>query len=250
MEIHFLGTNGWHDSESGETPCILVHSQEAYVIFDAGNALRKIDRIIKGDKPIYLFLSHFHLDHTFGLHILAKFSFEQGLTIVGQPGTKAALAKLLARPFTAPLSIIRKKYRVEILEIPQGKTKLRDFDVEARSLVHADPCFGYSLALEGKKITYCTDTGSCPNLIRLAKGSDLLMAECSWKKRHENSGWPHLAPEDAATAAKEAGCGKLVLVHFDANNYKDQDSRIKAQQKARKIFSNTFAAKDDLKMRL
>ncbi len=244
MKIHFLGTNGWFDSETGETLCTLIDSKEAYVILDAGNGIRKIDRYITDKtKPILLLLSHFHLDHTFGLHILPKFAFPQGMTILGQPGTEKTLSILLAAPFTAPMDIL--PMRVDIMDLKEGMNKVGAMGIEARYLVHKDPCFGYSLMLEGKKIAYCTDTGVCENYIKLAKDADLLISECSWKERNHVPTWPHLAPEEAAEAARKAGAKRLVLTHFDPVQYDSHEARMDAQRRARTIFPDTEAAEDD-----
>lgn len=246
MKIYFLGTNGWHDTETGETPCILIDSKEAYIILDAGNALRKIDRFIEDPKkPVYLFLSHFHLDHTSGLHILLKFAFPQGITIFGQPGTIKTLNTLIERPFTASIEMINKKMRLDIKELKEGKNKIDNIELETAYLIHVDPCFGYSFAIEGKKITYCTDTGVCDAIYRLAKNSDLLVTECAWKDRNQYKNWPHLAPEDAAETAKKANAKQLILTHFDALNYQSLDQRKQAEVRARKIFPKTIAANDD-----
>jgi ribonuclease BN (tRNA processing enzyme) len=111
--------------------------------------------------------------------------------------------------------------------------------------VHADPCFGYSFVLEGKKITYCTDTGFCDAVVELAEGSDVLITECAWRKRKESE-WPHLAPEDAADAAKKSGSRKLILMHFDAVNYPTTRERKDAESRARKLVPETVAAHDDM----
>ncbi len=74
MKITFLGTNGWYDTSTGNTICILVETDKYNIVLDAGNGLYKIDRYISSEKPVYLFLSHFHLDHIIGLHILGKFN--------------------------------------------------------------------------------------------------------------------------------------------------------------------------------
>lgn len=251
MEIHFLGTNGWHDTETGETPCVLIDSEEAYVVLDAGNAFRKVDRHIKDPrKPIYLFLSHFHLDHVIGLHALFKFDFRQGLKIYGQPGAKETLGRLLAKPFAAPIELVNGKYPITVGDLKEGPNVVGPVSLEARFLVHADPCFGYSFFLEGKKITYCTDTGICPGLVGLARDSDLLITECAWKTRNQYPGWPHLAPEDAAEAAKAAGAKKLVLMHFDAVNFRSFAERDDACKRAAAIFPSVVAAKDDLRLSL
>ena len=70
MKIIFLGTNGWYDTSLGNTICTLIKTQDFHIILDAGNGLYKIDRHIIDEKPVFLFLSHFHLDHIIGLHIL------------------------------------------------------------------------------------------------------------------------------------------------------------------------------------
>ncbi len=63
MKIVFLGTNGWYDSPRGNTVCILIETDEASILLDAGNGLYKADRHIVPEKPVHLFISHTHLDH-------------------------------------------------------------------------------------------------------------------------------------------------------------------------------------------
>ena len=83
MKAIFLGTNGWYDTETGNTTCILIETDDYFILLDAGNGFYKIDQHIASTtkKPIYLFLSHFHLDHIVGLHILNKFDFSQRMRI-------------------------------------------------------------------------------------------------------------------------------------------------------------------------
>lgn len=255
MRITFLGTNGWYDSKTGETPCILIDAEEAYVVLDAGNSIRKLDEYIReGRKPIFIFLSHYHLDHVFGLHIMPKFAFPQGATIYGQPGIAETLGRLFSPPFTATLDMLCKKMPLDIKGLREGKNTLPaaggPLEVETAYLVHKDPCFGYSFMLEGKKVAYCTDTGACGNIAKLGRGADLLITECGWKERNQSPDWPHMAPEDAAEAALAAGAKSLMLTHLDALQYSTRNERIKAQKRARKIFPNTLVAEDDMSMEL
>lgn len=83
MRIIFLGTNGWYDTSAGNTVCTLIIAKDFYIILDAGNGLYKIDRHITNGNPVFLFLSHFHLDHIIGLHILNKFNtdFRKAITV-------------------------------------------------------------------------------------------------------------------------------------------------------------------------
>ena len=242
MKIHFLGTNGWYDTNTGNTVCVLVDTKDSYYIFDAGNGIHKIDRYIKDDKPIYLFLSHYHLDHIIGLHVLNKFNFKQGIDIYGPPGLAALFRRVINKPYTIPIS--RLNMQVRLHEI--NDHNLVALGVEHRRLKHSALCYGYRLFSEGKIITYCTDTGVCGNLLHLAKKSDLFIAECSLKKGQQNSKWPHLNPESSAKIAKQANANKLLLLHFDAFLYPTVKDRMLAGKQAKKVFKDSKAARDGL----
>jgi ribonuclease BN (tRNA processing enzyme) len=224
MQIIFLGTNGWYDSPTGNTICTLINSDKYHIILDAGNGLYKADRYIKDDLPVFLFLSHFHLDHIEGLHVLSKFRFKS-LTVFGQKGTKAALHTIINEPFTVPLEKL--PYPVELRELSPGPYKL-PFALDCRFLVHASPCMGFRFDLDGKIITYCPDTGVCENAVLLAADADLLIAECAHLPGEENPAWPHLNPAAAAAIARRAKATRLALTHFDAGRYTSLEMRREA----------------------
>ena len=242
MKVHFLGTNGWYDTKTGNTVCVLLETKDEYVIFDAGSGFCKIDQYIKQDKPIHLFLSHYHLDHVIGFHSLAKFKFKQGIDIYGPPGLKLFFKNVINTPYSVPIS--RLNMRIRLHEIKS--TSILPLETNYRALKHSSTCYGYKITLEGKSVAYCTDTGICRNLLFLAKEADLLITECSFKKGRENNTWPHLNPEQAAKIASSSKCKKLVLIHFDASIYLDIADRRDAVVIAKKIFKNTIAARDNL----
>lgn len=244
MKVIFLGTNGWYDTDTGNTVCTLIEAEEYFIILDAGNGIYKLDQYIPNNskKPIYLFISHSHLDHIIGLHILNKFNFSQGLRMYGQAGTKNILNAIINASYTVPFDKL--PFKVEIYELPEGTHNI-PFSVRCEFLRHSLPCLGYRFELDGKIITYCTDTGTCENAIELARNADLLIAECSFKSGQSDANWPHLNPEDAAHIAGQARAKKLALLHFDANIYKKFQNRKEAEEKAREIFINTFAATDN-----
>ena len=171
MEIIFLGTNGWYDTAIANSVCVLVKTREYDIVLDAGNGIYKLDRYVDGKKPVYLFLSHFHLDHIAGLHILVKFNFKAGLTICAGKGARKTLNAILRRPFTVPLNKL--KFKTRVLELPAQAGKI-PFAFKSLPLVHADPVLGYRFELDGRILAYCTDTGYCENSVKLAKGADLL----------------------------------------------------------------------------
>lgn len=249
MKLTLLGTNGWFDTETGNTPCVLLQTEQFDVIFDAGYGFTKVDRYIDGSKPVYLFLSHFHLDHLIGLHTLPKNHFPRGLTILGQPGTRDALNELLGPPFSVPLSTHR--YPVQVQELMNGTHPNLPFNLTALPLVHSGPCLGYRLEINGKVITYCTDTGYCENAVILARQADFFMTECALAPgAAPHPGWPHLNPAEAARIAIQAQARRLILIHFDPTQYPTLSHRKLAEEDARKTFSQSFAGYDGMEFSL
>lgn len=245
MKIVFLGTNGWYDTRTGNTLCTLIETAKEYLILDAGNGLYKIDKYIKNKKPIYIFLSHFHLDHIIGLHILNKFNFKQGLHIYGQIGTRRILKQIVNKPFTVPF--VRLPFNLTIHELSEG-IHYTPFYVKCKFLVHSSRCLGYRFELENKIITYCTDTAFCKSAIDLAKRADLLISECSYKIGQQNDRWPHLDPLSSARIAKEANAKRLVLIHFDADIYQALKERRQAQVSSQRVFGNVLSALDNMQI--
>lgn len=241
MNAIFLGTNGWFETETGNTVCVLIKTGDYDIVFDAGSGFFKIDKYIDGTRPVYLFLSHFHMDHISGLHGLSKINCSSGLFIVGQEGTRGIINQLIKKPFTVPLSEL--KYKAEVLELPADAGKI-PFETEFLPLQHSDPCLGYRIHVDDRIVAFCTDTGYCYNAVKLGRKADLLITECAFLPGEESKEWPHLNPETAARIALEAGAKKLVLTHFDAARYLSIEMRINAENTAREVFPGVSASTD------
>jgi ribonuclease BN (tRNA processing enzyme) len=243
MKVILLGTNGWYDTPTGSTPCVLVQTDDYSVLFDAGFGFAKADRYIDGDKPVYLFLSHFHYDHIIGLHTLAKCRFNHGLRIFGMRGIQGILNDFFNPILTIPLSGIG--FPVTFEEFGGPSLKDLPFQISALPLIHSGPCQGYRLEIDGRILTYCTDTGYCENAVTLAQGADLLLTESTVRPGAiVNPQWPHLNPMLAAQIANEASVNRLVLIHFDASA--QPQMRAEAEEEARQIFKRTTAGFDGM----
>ena len=243
----FLGTNGWYSTETGSTSCVLVDSDRYYIVFDAGDGIYKLDSYVTRHKPVHLFLSHFHLDHVSGFHIMSKLKLDQGIDIYGQRGTRRTLSRLVQHPFTVPLRDL--PIDVRIHELSEGTHEV-PFPVTCKFLLHADPCYGYRVCLDGKTIAYCTDTAVCDNSLELCKNADLLIHECASKSGHSATNWPHTNPQEAAELALRAKVEQLLLTHFDAAIYKSIEDRKQAEVEARKTFKNTMAMVDGASIKI
>lgn len=252
IRLSFMGTNGWYTTRTGNTISALLETPESHIVLDAGEGLGLLPGFAKGrGKRIDLFLSHFHLDHIFGLHLLPRLAALKRIRIFGQPGTIRILSGFVNHPFTASFSELEGiGLDVSVHELKVGINRIdgADYSVVAAPLVHADPCWGYRFEVGGKAVAYCTDTGACRNIVELSRGADALIAECGLPPgAASDPGWPHLSPESAAGLAKRAGCKKLFLTHFAAHHYPTMASRKKAEIAARKIFPAAYAAKDGMR---
>lgn len=240
MKITFLGTNGWYDTATGSTPCVLIETGEAFIILDAGLGFVKVKDMVKSEKPAFLFISHLHLDHLFGLHTLPLFNLKQGINIYAGRKESKLIRSFMKRPFTTPPLLLPSKLKFCDIAKP-GKLP---FDFKYAPLRHSVPCYGYRFAADGKTVTYCTDTGLCENLKKLANGVDLLITECAMSPNDTSTNLFHITPETAARVAAGSGARKLALCHFDPGKYPTIEHRKAAENAAKEIFANTIAATD------
>ncbi len=119
-------------------------------------------------------------------------------------------------------------------ELKEGKT----IEVDGRTIAPDE-------VLEqrkGKKFAFSGDTGPCEEMVKLAKGADLLVHEATYAQEHSHKAndYQHSTASDAAGIAKKAEVKTLYLIHF-SRRYKSVEAML---GEARKIFPNTFVAKD------
>lgn len=241
MKITFLGTNGWYSDKLGNTPSVLVEAKDCYIIFDAGYGIAMAPDYMKVDRPVYLFISHMHMDHVCGLHVLPKLKNKSGITILSTAQMIRDMKKIISHPYMSPLEEFSDNIIFKPVKI--GKNT-KPINFVCLPLKHADHTVGFRVEIDGKVVTYCCDTAICENDIKLAKNADVLIHECSYPSGFRNK-WGHSNPEDSAEVAKRAHAKKLFLTHFGPGGmYNSKKSRLEAGHIARKTFKNTFVAFD------
>jgi ribonuclease BN (tRNA processing enzyme) len=83
----------------------------------------------------------------------------------------------------------------------------------AAPVEHSCEAYAVRISHAGRALVYSGDTGPCPQLVKLATGADLLLAEASWPDRPDNPAGIHLSGKDAGEAAAAAGVGRLLITH-------------------------------------
>ena len=99
---------------------------------------------------------------------------------------------------------------------------------------------------QGLKVVYTGDTMYNENLVGFAKGADLLIHEATFTSELAELArqYSHVTAKEAAEIAKKANVKKLLLTHFSPR-YKDTSQHL---DEAKKVFKNTEAAKDLMKI--
>ena len=240
MKVTFLGTNGWYDTQTGNTSCVLIETESRFIILDAGFGFYKVKKYILSEKPVSLFITHLHYDHLIGLHTLPILRLAQGIDVYANKIIMNGLRSFLRRPYTTPVLLLPTKIRFHAVTGSSGSP----VRFKTARLRHPVPCHGYKFYADGKTVSYCTDTGLCGNLKKLAEDTDLFITECSMAPGDKSPNLFHLTPRTAASAAGEAGAKRLALFHFDPAKYPTPDSRKEAQRAAAAIFKDTIAASD------
>ncbi|MDD5646485.1 MAG: ribonuclease Z [Candidatus Bipolaricaulis sp.] len=166
----------------------------------------------------WLFVSHLHADHVFGLPFLLLEFFirherSSPLTLIGPSGLTDyvhALCDLAWRGLCTggperlmPLAFV---------EATAGQeTAVGPLRFVAFPMVHFGlPALGYRISYRGRKIAYSGDTGPCPGLDALLEGADVAIVEMTHPHPTEDEG--HLDAADVARlAAPLAARGAKVL---------------------------------------
>jgi ribonuclease Z len=134
----------------------------------------------------------------------------------------------------------------KILQYNLGIKEMRSIK-EGNDLVRPDGTFVPNSELtlppvKPRSFAFCTDTSSFPSLVESLKNIDLLYFEATFihEDRKLARLTSHSTSVQAATLAKKAAVGKLVMGHF-SNRYKGVKQLL---AEATEIFPMSFAAED------
>ena len=120
----------------------------------------------------------------------------------------------------------------------KGIVKYKDEKIKIEDIAEVKP---------GLKVAYSGDTRPCDNMVKLAKGVDLLIHDGTFLE--EDEGKAHADVTQAAKIAKKAKVKELVLTHL-SRRYATKEDINEIKEAARKIFPNTKVADDFMKVKL
>jgi ribonuclease Z len=226
------------DAEHAGAATAIVAGDRWYIV-DAGRGatMRIAGADLHYDQMRAVFLTHLHSDHTAGLPDLFTTSWQFGrktpLQLYGPEGTKRLADAMLeffhddihvrrdlqekhpAAGATIATHIVR-----EGVVLDDGVCRVTAFVVDHRPVV---PAFGYRFDCGGKSIVVSGDTRPTPNLVKFAKGADVLVCEAYLPEHFLKVDTPevakklmsyHTSADEAGDMATQAGVKTLVLTHL------------------------------------
>jgi ribonuclease BN (tRNA processing enzyme) len=168
-------------------------------------------------------LSHLHPDHCLDVcafYVAANYTTPGApwppIPVYGPKGTqeRIRLAYEVAGPTREPAPGIESYFRYRDWAPEQ---RVGPFTVTTARVEHPVEAYAIRVAEDvpdGGTLVFSGDTGPCRALVDLARGADLLLAEAAFRDKADNPSGLHLTGRQAATAARDAAVGQLVLTHI------------------------------------
>jgi len=207
-----------------DEPCsgFLLQAGGANVLVDiGGGVLGPLQNYIRLEDLHAVWISHLHADHFADMPLLYyAFAFAEKpmrkIPILGPAGWARRVEE-----FVRSSSEHRMSDFFQVVELKdRGIAEIGDLKIQARSVEHAVPAFGLTARFGERRLAYTGDSGPCDNLVTLARGARILIAECFATEIEIPS--VHLSPEDAGLVATHAGVSRLVLTHLGLGLHEEE----------------------------
>jgi ribonuclease BN (tRNA processing enzyme) len=221
VELHFLGTTGYHPNNERQTACLML--PEIGVIFDAGTGMFRVRELLR-TVTLDIFLTHVHLDHVIGLTFLYDVLFQRDMQRVTVHVGRDKIDAIRDHLYAERLFPVPPNYEICALDEHQTVTlRHHPYVIQVKTIPVAHPggCLAFRLdgLPEGRSLAYVTDTMAdlaAPYVKELA-GIDTLIHECyfpdGWEDRAALTGHSCLTPVAEVARAANAGC--CYLVHLN-----------------------------------
>ncbi len=239
FEAILIGTGYPRPDPNRAGACTVVVAGDEWFVVDAGRAatLRIAATELKYDKLRAVFVTHLHSDHTSGLPDLFETSWQFGrktrpFELYGPAGIEK-LADAMLEFFAYDIHIrrdVQEKHPAagativphtirEGVVYTDANVRVTAFTVDHGAV---KPAYGYRFESNGKTIVISGDTRPTPNLVKYAKGADVLILEAylpehflrvdSLEVAKKLMSY-HTSAEEAGTIASEAGVKTLAITH-------------------------------------
>jgi ribonuclease BN (tRNA processing enzyme) len=214
VRLTVLGACGAYPAAGSACSGFLVEHDGFRLLLDAGYATmpRLLSYVDSADVDAAL-ITHGHPDHCADLNPLLRARALAGVPPPALPlyAPAGALDAVLAldRP-----RMLAGSYDVRAVDAG-ARLVVGPFTVDATALPHFIPNLGYRLTAGGAALAYTGDSGPSPEIARLARGADVLVAEATYVDAVVDTDARFLSSaRQAGGYAAAAAAGRLLLTHL------------------------------------
>jgi len=256
MKITLWGVRGSYPAPGahtlrygGATSCVSVETPEAVLVLDGGTGIIALgDRLLltADPRPIFVLLTHAHLDHVFGLPFFAPLYDE---------GREVTFFNLhLGDAEWTPLSLFDGRYvptrpatlraRLRVVTPSDTIAVLREagLDLAVLPVNHPGGAYAYRITHGGHSLVYAPDSEISPPipfvspaaLAAFCRGTDVLIHDAQYTDADLplKRGWGHSRVSEACALAEASGAAHLVLFHHDPYRTDEAVDALQAEARA------------------
>jgi ribonuclease BN (tRNA processing enzyme) len=225
VRLTVVGCAGSFPAPDSAASCYLVEADDEQgrtwrLVLDLGSgALGPLQRYAPLGGLDGVLLSHLHPDHFLdvcGLYVARQYlpggPAEGRLPVYGPRGA----AERIRQAYGGDRAGLEASF--DVRELCDGSAvRIGPLTVTPYRVEHPVETFGLRVERRAgartEILAYTADTDSCPALLPLAEGADVLLAEASFQEGRDVDRGVHLTGLRAGRLAAEAGCRRLVLTH-------------------------------------
>ena len=243
MELIVLGAHGTWPTPGGATSGYLLRHDGFNLWLDMGSGtMANLQRYVDLLDVDAVVISHAHPDHIVDIYpfFYARYFHPErplGLPLFAPPGAFERASALISESGMEHMSLA-----FDVREVEPGQSfEIGPFRVGTAPMRHPIPTMGMRFEAEdGTIFAYSADTGPSHELVRLARGADLLLSEATWPEALEELPPLHLSPAQAGEHGARAGVGRMILTHIWPTNPRD-----KAMERAGEAFGGPVAIAEE-----
>jgi ribonuclease BN (tRNA processing enzyme) len=214
MRLTVLGACGAWPAAGQACSGYLVEHDGFRLLVELGYATmpRLLERVA-ADQLDAVFVSHGHPDHCADLNPLLRARALRDdppapLPVYAPPGALDAVLAL-DRPGMLSGAYVLHEFTAG------SRLDIGPFRAQTRLLPHSLPNAGVRLTAGGRVLAYTGDTGPSPDVVALARGADLFLAEATYVERVPEDSRRYLtSARQAGRQARDADARQLVLTHL------------------------------------
>jgi len=214
MRLTVLGGAGAWPPAGGACSGYLVEHDGFRLLVDPGYAvLPRLLQLMPADAIDAVLVSHRHPDHVADLNPLLR------ARVMGDGAPPRLPTYAQPETLDAVLALDRIQAVTDACEVREfdagAAFPIGPFAIESRRLPHPAPNAGFRIAADGRSLTYTGDAAPSDDLVQLASGTDLLLAEATYVDAVPADSIESLnSALEVGRQGRRAGVDRLLLTHL------------------------------------